>query len=249
MVIDINKMILNYLGYLQDKDDNSIVKQCLQISIELYKCDQNSFYSNLMKMSEYFNLYDFNYNSLNYSKIEQLVDLMKKKYVSYWNQTLQHSRKLSFYHSIKKDYSPSACLDSTRKNPFRRTLVKLRTGCHNLRVETGRYDKIPLDERICPLCSDIKIEDETHLLLDRDRYSLIRDIFLSKIETKIDDIRKLSHENGISQLMNSNDYYVNLRLIVFISTCLEMRDKLLRPFLECWINVKIYINVAIFKLL
>ena len=36
-------MILNHLSYLQDKDDNSIVKQSLQISIELYKSGQNSF--------------------------------------------------------------------------------------------------------------------------------------------------------------------------------------------------------------
>ena len=100
------------------------------------------------------------------SKIKQLVDPRRKKYVSYWNQTLQHSRKLSFYHSIKNNYSPSAYLDSTRKNPLRRTLVKLRIGCHNLRAETGRYDKIPLDEKICPLCRGNKIDDETHLLLD-----------------------------------------------------------------------------------
>ena len=86
-------------------------------------------------------------------------------------------------------------------------------GCHNLRIETGGYDKTPLDERICPLCSGNKIE--------------IREIFLSKIETKIDDIRKLSHKNLISQLMNSNDLYVNLRLIVFISSCFEVRDKLI----------------------
>ena len=104
-------------------------------------------------MSKYFNLFDFNYNSLSDSKIKQLVDLMEKKYVSYWNQTLQHSRKLSFCHSIKKNYSPSAYPDSTRKNPMRRTLVKVRIGCHNLRVETGRYDKILPDERICPLGS------------------------------------------------------------------------------------------------
>ena len=227
IIIDINKKILNYLIYLQDKDDNSIVKQSLQISIELYNSGQNSFYSNIMKMSEYFNLFDFNYNSLSDSKIKQLVDLMRKKYVSYWNQTLQHSRKLSFYHSIKKNYSLSAYLASTRKNPMRRTLVKLRIGCHNLRVETGRYDKIPLEERICPLCSGNKIEDETHLLLDCQRYSSMRDIFLSKIETKIDDIRKLSHENLISQLMNSNDYYVNLRLMMFTSSCFEMRNKLI----------------------
>ena len=48
---------------------------------------------------------------------------------------------------------------------MRRTLVKLRIGCHNLRVATGRYEEFPLEERICPLCSDNKIEDETHLLL------------------------------------------------------------------------------------
>ena len=43
-----------------------------------------------MKISEYFNLYDFDCNALSDSKIKQLVDLMKKKYVSSWNQTLQH---------------------------------------------------------------------------------------------------------------------------------------------------------------
>ena len=83
--------------------------------------------------------------------------------------------------------------------------VKLRTDCHNLGVETGRHDKIPLDERICPLCSGNKIEEETHLSQDCQRHSSIRDIFLSRIETKLDDIRKLSRENLVSKLMNSND--------------------------------------------
>ena len=68
-------------------------------------------------MSEYFNILDFNNNSLSDSKIKQLVDLVEKKFVSYWNQTLQYSRKLSFYHSIKKNYSPFAYLDSTQKIP------------------------------------------------------------------------------------------------------------------------------------
>ena len=48
----------------------------------------------------------------------------------------------------------------------------------------------------------------------------MRDIFFSKIETKIDDIRNLSHENLISELMNSNDHYVDLR---FISSRFEMQ--------------------------
>ena len=108
MIIYINKKILNYLSYLQDRNDNSMEKQSLQISIELYNSGQNSFNSNSLKMSEYFNILDFNYNSLSDSKIKKLVDLLKKKYVSYWNQALQQSHKLSFYHSIKKNYSLSA---------------------------------------------------------------------------------------------------------------------------------------------
>ena len=61
-----------------------------------------------------------------------------------------------------------------------------------------------------------------------------------------DDIRKLPPESLISKLMNSNDNYVNLRLVVFISSCFEMKEKLICAFLEYWINVvPIYINVAI----
>ena len=44
-----------------------------------YNNGQSSFYSNVMNKSEYFNLFDFNYNSLSDSKIKQLVDLMKNK--------------------------------------------------------------------------------------------------------------------------------------------------------------------------
>ena len=88
MIIDINNKIRNHFSYLQDKDGNSMVKKSLQISIALYNSGQNSFYLNLTKMSEYFNLFNFNDNSLSDSKIKQLVHLMKRKYVSYWNQTL-----------------------------------------------------------------------------------------------------------------------------------------------------------------
>ena len=52
------------------------------MSIELYNNGENSVYAHLKRTSEYFNLYDLNYNSLDESKIKQLVDLMKKKCLS-----------------------------------------------------------------------------------------------------------------------------------------------------------------------
>ena len=123
---------------------------------------------------------------------------MKKKCVSNWNQTLRHSQKLSFYYTIKKNYSTvllaSAYLDLTRKNLSRKALVNLRINSHKLRIETGRYDKIPLDdERLCSLCNCNRIEDETHFLQDCPSYSSF--------------LRLLPHETLFSHLMNSTDYF------------------------------------------
>ena len=96
MIIDINKKILNYLDYLRGKDEDSIVKQALQISIDLHHNGKTSFYSHLMKMVDYYDLnYDFSCNSLSDSIVNRYIGIMKNKYVSYWNQTLQQSQKLS----------------------------------------------------------------------------------------------------------------------------------------------------------
>ena len=45
MIIDINKKILNYLDYLTGKDEDSIVKQALQITTDLNRNGKTSFYS------------------------------------------------------------------------------------------------------------------------------------------------------------------------------------------------------------
>ena len=55
---------------------------------------KNSFYSRVMKIKEYYNFYNFNYSSLNDCKIKQYINVMKQKYVSHCNQTLQNSQNL-----------------------------------------------------------------------------------------------------------------------------------------------------------
>ena len=153
--------------------------------------------------------YVFSCNSLSDSIVNRYIGIMKNKYVSYWNQTLQQSQKL--------EYSPSSYVALTRKNPSRKALVRFRISSHQLRIETGRYEKILRDERICYFCTGNKIEDENHFLLDCKAYSQIRDTFFSKLETKITDFKSLSHDTLISLLMNSSDYLLNCQLVSFIS--------------------------------
>ena len=59
-----NKKILTYLKCLQEKDENSIVKQSLKISVDLHHNGQNSFHSSLQKMTDYYNFPGFNCNLL-----------------------------------------------------------------------------------------------------------------------------------------------------------------------------------------
>ena len=74
LIIDINNKILNYLNYLQEKDENSILTQSLKISVDLYHNGQKSFYCSLKKMTDYYDFPGFNCELLNKCKIKQYVD-------------------------------------------------------------------------------------------------------------------------------------------------------------------------------
>ena len=134
LIIDINKKILSYLNYLHQKDENSIVRQALKISIDLYDHGKNSFYSSVMKINEYYNFNHFNYSSLNDCKIKRYINIMKQKYTSHRNQTLQNSQKLSFYNTIINNYSSSTYLDFQVSLPWQNL-----SQCLNLLLLKGTW--------------------------------------------------------------------------------------------------------------
>ena len=73
MMITINQKILKYILYKQSKDEKSFVKQAFLISFDLHCNDKNSFHSNLMNMSEYFKLPDFNPDLLDIAVVKSYV--------------------------------------------------------------------------------------------------------------------------------------------------------------------------------
>ena len=70
--------------------------------------------------------------------------------------------------------------------PFaaRRDFARLRTSCHALEIEVGRYRDVPRHERICKLCTMGCVEDEAHFLVScpyfkdarKDIYSKFQDL-------------------------------------------------------------------------
>ena len=55
LIIAINQRTINYFLYLHNKGNDSIVKQIFLMSADLHSSGKSSFYSSIMRMSEYYN--------------------------------------------------------------------------------------------------------------------------------------------------------------------------------------------------
>ena len=83
LIIAINQKIMNYSSYLQSKDNFSIVKQIFLMSQDLHHAGKNSYYSNIISMSKYYNFPCFDLTYLTNAKIKHCVSLMQQKYILY----------------------------------------------------------------------------------------------------------------------------------------------------------------------
>ena len=91
----------------------------------------------------------------------------------------------------------------------RSALVKFRCGVAPIRLETGRYEKLLVNERFCPFCLDC-VEDECHVILECPVYSdmqvplcLLKAIFLidpSLSTRKLDLLSFILSNEGIVKL-------------------------------------------------
>ena len=72
-----------------------------------------------------------------------------------------------------------------------------------------------------------QIEDEIHLHFHCPKYSIFRDRVYRKLEYHLSYIKRLSTLEAAKELMNSENYFVNIQLLRFILSCLNLRNNLL----------------------
>ena len=129
-----------------------------------------------------------------------------EKYIHEWLIKLNNNssarpnnggNKLRTYCKFKEVYKQEKYVQyQFLSHTHRSALAKFRAGVAPLRIETGRYESIPLPRRVCFNCNDM-IEDETHVLLFCPLYDEIRnELFQHAYETEqsfntLNDIDKL----------------------------------------------------------
>ena len=85
---------------------------------------------------------------------------------------------LLLYRTLQPEYQYARYLSEVKCSSNRRLMSRFRSGCHGLRVDTGRWeDSVHLNrkDRLCLVCrSSQQVEDEHHFLFDCPAYSSIR---------------------------------------------------------------------------
>ena len=102
---------------------------------------------------------------------QRLKDIYKQE----WNANIQGTSDNRLYKYLKSDFSFENYLNLPNLH-LRNSLSKLRLSSHLFNVERGRWNNLPLMNRVCDLCN--VLEDEFHVFIECPRYKRFRDLYI-----------------------------------------------------------------------
>lgn len=127
--------------------------------------------------------------------VDSVENAVMEKYVTDWSTSINSvigvsgrgRNKLRTYCTFKFKFQTEVYCKMILPTRHRSALCKFRCGVAPLRIETGRYENLPLDERKCPFCN--VLEDESHVLLECSLYDDLRAVLLEKASLYENDFR------------------------------------------------------------
>ena len=125
-----------------------------------------------------------------------------------WKPELLSKPKLRTYIVFKENYETELYLKLNIDRFSRSIVAQLRCGILALKVETGRYTGVELENRICELCKT-EVENEEHFLFKCTALSQPRNNYLTAVNCDLSNlnITSLWKPENISQTMK---FIVNL---------------------------------------
>lgn len=126
-----------------------------------------------------------NQNTLDLKHAHKLVkQILHDQFLQNWHSELSTSNKGRIYLSFKDSPHLETYFKCLKKNEIL-NLFKYRTANHSLPVETGRYESIPYEDRLCSLCTLNQIGNEEHYLLVCPFFNAERRYFISSHTSQV----------------------------------------------------------------
>ena len=201
-----HRLLLNFWKIISKLPDECLVKKALTENVSI-KTNWIKTVEKLLTTYRLVDVLDKNFKAKSHENVQ-------KYFINAWKLELGSGdlSRLRVYKQINPGFSTPKHLDLPF--PLRKIISKIRCSNHVLEIEKGRHPTriVPREERLCLVCHDVAVEDESHFLLSCQTYWHLRDLY---------GIRGLS----LTELLNTdNQKYLGLYLL----SAFEWRSRLLQ---------------------
>ena len=127
-------------------------------------------------------------NPIARSLAHEVEDITFDTFTTNWLSRINNSlgssgrgrNKLRIYKLFKVTYKTERYCEIMLPVKHRSAYSKFRLGVAPIRIETGRYEGLTEDHRVCPFCEDTVVENELHVVLQCHVYNDIREELVNK---------------------------------------------------------------------
>ena len=137
---------------------------------------------------------------------------------------MQNQGKLRTLYLFKSCFQRERYLETVTDARRRKCLTQLRISSHTLEVESGRYIKKQISERICKCCRLNQVEDEKHFLCICPLYDSERYFFFKYIKDLVPSFNTLDDSAKMIWLMSCEDTDIIQKLANFVYKCFSLRN-------------------------
>lgn len=147
----------------------------------------------------------FNKNSILY-----IENVLFNDYKEEWHKRVSSystGKKLRTYKLFKSHYGTEKYVLSNIQRRYKSAFAKFRFGVAPLKIETGRYENMAVNDRKCFICLD-DVEDEKHVILTCPLYADLRRILYNECASFNVDFNNMSDDEKFLFLFSNNDVSV-----------------------------------------
>ncbi len=194
-------------------DDGRLNKKVFRWSFQAARNRSKNWIYRVCKESETRRIHDFTHdvdlNTIHIFDINSAKQVLASSFFEQWEHRLfdDHgvtgTNKLRTYRLFKNSYGPEPYILMNLPISHRSAFAKFRSGTAPIRLETGRYEHIPVNERSCFYClqsNNVVVESEMHVITECPLYDDFRELLYSKAQAVIPNF----------QFMPSNVKFINL---------------------------------------
>ena len=142
-----------------------------------------------------------------------------------WTEKLQAQPKLRTYRDLKNEYICENYVKMFLPKHLRSFIAQVRTGTLPLRIETGRFRNLKIEERLCEICNLPKVvETEYHFLFQCIKYSHLRLLFYNYATRILPDFLDVSFAQRLKYMLT--DKRLIKKSAIYIQNCYLKRSEI-----------------------